>query len=90
MRKAAYQLADTGTGARPRPRGAQRASRNFSSSAIRHRICCCWAWRASRTLGDDTQRCASITKILRADFPNSEQVRSLGADPQPNPVDVDE
>ena len=40
--------------------------------------------RASRTLGDASSA-AQFTKILRADFPNSEQARSLSTDPQPNP-----
>lgn len=40
--------------------------------------------RAARTLGDASSA-AQFTKILRADFPNSEQARSLSADPQANP-----
>ncbi|HTC51170.1 MAG TPA: type IV pilus biogenesis/stability protein PilW [Steroidobacteraceae bacterium] len=40
--------------------------------------------RAARTLGD-ANGAAQMTKILRAEFPNSEQARSLSADPQPNP-----
>jgi len=40
--------------------------------------------RAARTLSDASSA-AQFTKILRADFPNSEQARSLSADPQPNP-----
>jgi type IV pilus assembly protein PilF len=42
------------------------------------------AWRASRTLGD-AKGAALYEKTLRTDFPNSEQVRSLSTDPQPNP-----
>jgi len=42
------------------------------------------AVRASRTLGD-AQGIARYTKILRADFPSSEQARSLGAGPPANP-----
>ena len=41
-------------------------------------------WRASRTLGDAAAT-AQYAKTLRADFPNSEQVRALSADPQPTP-----
>lgn len=40
--------------------------------------------RAARTLGD-ANSAAQFTKILRADFPNSEQARSLSADPHANP-----
>jgi|HubBroStandDraft_2_1064218.scaffolds.fasta_scaffold261467_2 type IV pilus assembly protein PilF len=40
--------------------------------------------RAARTLGDASSA-TQFTKILRTDFPNSEQARSLSADPQPNP-----
>ncbi len=40
--------------------------------------------RAARILGD-ARGAAQYTKILRADFPNSEQARSLGSDQQPNP-----
>jgi type IV pilus assembly protein PilF len=40
--------------------------------------------RAARTLGD-ASGAAQLTKMLRAEFPNSEQARSLSADPQPNP-----
>jgi type IV pilus assembly protein PilF len=40
--------------------------------------------RAARTLGDSSSA-SQFTKILRTDFPNSEQARSLSADPQPNP-----
>jgi|SRR5580658_2645548 type IV pilus assembly protein PilF len=42
------------------------------------------ALRASRTLGD-AHGVAQYTKILRVDFPNSEQTRSLSSDPQSNP-----
>jgi type IV pilus assembly protein PilF len=42
------------------------------------------ALRASRTLGD-AHGVAQYTKILRVDFPNSEQTRSLSTDPQSNP-----
>jgi type IV pilus assembly protein PilF len=41
-------------------------------------------WRASRTL-DDAHGAAQYAKILRAEFPDSEQTRSLGADAQSNP-----
>jgi type IV pilus assembly protein PilF len=41
-------------------------------------------WRASRTLGD-ARGADQYAKILRADFPNSEQARSLGLEPPPNP-----
>lgn len=40
--------------------------------------------RAAHTLGD-ANGVAQLTKILRADFPNSEQARSVSADPHPNP-----
>jgi type IV pilus assembly protein PilF len=40
--------------------------------------------RAARTLSDAASA-AQFTKILRTDFPNSEQARSLSADPQANP-----
>lgn len=40
--------------------------------------------RAARTLGDATGA-ARFTKMLRTEFPNSEQAHSLSADPQPNP-----
>ncbi|MGC1457668.1 MAG: type IV pilus biogenesis/stability protein PilW [Steroidobacteraceae bacterium] len=40
--------------------------------------------RAARTLGDASSA-AQFTKILRAIFPNSEQARSLSADPQSSP-----
>lgn len=40
--------------------------------------------RAARTLGD-ANSAAQLTKILRAEFPNSEQARSLSADARPNP-----
>jgi type IV pilus assembly protein PilF len=40
--------------------------------------------RAARTLGD-TSSAAQFSKILRADFPDSEQARSLSADPRTNP-----
>jgi type IV pilus assembly protein PilF len=40
--------------------------------------------RAARTLGDASSA-AQFTKLLRNEFPNSEQARSLSADPQPNP-----
>jgi type IV pilus assembly protein PilF len=39
--------------------------------------------RASRTLGD-ANGAVQFTKILRTDFPNSEQARSLTADSRPN------
>jgi type IV pilus assembly protein PilF len=42
------------------------------------------ALRASRTLGD-ARGVAQYTKILRVDFPNSDQARSLSTDPQSNP-----
>ena len=42
------------------------------------------ALRASRTLGD-AHGVAQYTKILRVDFPNSEQTRSLSTDAQSNP-----
>jgi type IV pilus assembly protein PilF len=42
------------------------------------------ALRASRTL-DDARGVAQYSKILRTDFPNSDQARSLSAAPQPNP-----
>jgi type IV pilus assembly protein PilF len=42
------------------------------------------ALRASRTLGD-AHGVSQYTKILRVDFPNSEQTRSLSSDPQSNP-----
>jgi type IV pilus assembly protein PilF len=38
-------------------------------------------WRASRTL-DDAHGAAQYAKTLRAEFPDSEQARSLGPDPQ--------
>ncbi|HTV80948.1 MAG TPA: type IV pilus biogenesis/stability protein PilW [Steroidobacteraceae bacterium] len=41
-------------------------------------------WRAARTLGD-ARSVAQYAKTLRADFPDSEQARSLGPDTQPNP-----
>jgi type IV pilus assembly protein PilF len=40
-------------------------------------------WRASRILGD-AAGAAQYAKTLRVDFPNSEQVRALSADPPPN------
>jgi type IV pilus assembly protein PilF len=40
--------------------------------------------RAARTLGDASSA-TQFTKILRIDFPNSEQARSLSADPRANP-----
>jgi type IV pilus assembly protein PilF len=40
--------------------------------------------RAARTL-NDAASAAQFTKILRTDFPNSEQARSLSADPRANP-----
>ena len=43
------------------------------------------AWRASRTLGDE-RSAADYAKALRADFPSSDQVRSLSAR-RPIPVD---
>lgn len=42
------------------------------------------ALQASRTLGD-ARSVAQYAKILRADFPNSEQARSLSADSRSNP-----
>jgi type IV pilus assembly protein PilF len=42
------------------------------------------AWRASRTLGD-ARGAAQYAKILRADFPNAEQVHFLTSESQPNP-----
>jgi len=41
------------------------------------------AWRISRALGD-APGAAQYAKMLRGLFPNSEQVRSLNADPQPS------
>jgi type IV pilus assembly protein PilF len=40
--------------------------------------------RAARTLSDASS-VAQFTKLLRTDFPDSEQARSLSADPQANP-----
>ena len=40
-------------------------------------------WRASRTLGD-ARGADQYAKILRADFPNSEQARSVRTDSQPD------
>ena len=42
------------------------------------------AWRASHAL-DDSRGADQYAKMLRTYFPTAEQVRSLGADPQPKP-----
>jgi hypothetical protein len=40
--------------------------------------------QAARTLGD-TRTAAQLTKVLRADFGDSDQARSVGADTQHKP-----
>ena len=81
--EAAYQLADTelvhGRAIEARDR-IEKFLRQYNPTPDLLLL----AWRASRTLGD-ARGAEQYAKTLRADFPNTEQVRALSADPQPNP-----
>jgi type IV pilus assembly protein PilF len=79
--EAAYQLADTelvhGRALEARDR-VEKFLKQYTQTADLLLL----GWRASRTLGD-AKGAALYAKTLRALFPDSEQVRALGTDPQP-------
>src|SRR5665213_405460 len=81
--EAAYQLADTEL-VHGRALEARNVIEKFLKQANPTPDLLLLAWRASRTLGDE-RSAADYANALRADFPSSDQVRSLGATPQPNP-----